>query len=114
MTYDKRKKEFSLLLKYLAKSLDIPESYFKKAEERYQSVGKWLERDGSIVSEFCPVMRELLKHQSYERFLRDATAVLYSLDKNELKEFNWGLLPGQLKYEFDQICMEKPQHEKMK
>jgi transcriptional regulator with XRE-family HTH domain len=55
MTYDKRKIEFSQVLEYLAQALDIPESYFEKAEARYQSVGKWLEREGSIVAEFNPV-----------------------------------------------------------
>lgn len=54
MTYDKRKIEFSQLLEYLAQSLDIPESYFKKAEDRYLSVGKWLERKESIVAVFNP------------------------------------------------------------
>ncbi len=56
MTYDKRKIEFSQVLEYLAQALDIPESYFEKAEARYQSVGKWLEREGSIVAEFNPVI----------------------------------------------------------
>jgi hypothetical protein len=56
MTYDKRKIEFSQVLEYLALALDIPESYFKKAEARYQSVGKWLEREGSIVAEYNPVI----------------------------------------------------------
>ena len=56
MTDNKRKNEFSLILEYLAQSLDIPESYFKKAEERYQSIAKWLEREGSIVAKFSPVI----------------------------------------------------------
>jgi hypothetical protein len=56
MTYDKRKIEFSQVLEYLAQTLDIPESYFEKAEARYQAVCKWLEREGSIVAEFSPVI----------------------------------------------------------
>ena len=56
MTDNKRKNEFSQILEYLAQSLDIPESYFKKAEERYQSIAKWLEREGSNVAKFNPVI----------------------------------------------------------
>lgn len=56
MTYDKKKIEFSQLLEYLAQSLDIPESYFRKAEERYLSITKWLEREGSIVADFSPAI----------------------------------------------------------
>ncbi len=54
-TQDK-KNEFSRMLEYLAESLDISESHFKEAEDRYQAMGKWLERDESIVAEFDPVI----------------------------------------------------------
>ncbi len=47
-------KEFSTLLEVIAKELDIPESYFKQAVERYESIGEWLERDKSIVTQFRP------------------------------------------------------------
>ena len=56
MSYEDRKKEFSIILEYLAESLDISEAQFKEAESRYQSVGNWLERDGSIVAEFDPAI----------------------------------------------------------
>ena len=56
MSYEDRKNEFSEMLEYLAESLDISESRFKEAEERYQAVGKWLERDESVVSEFDPAI----------------------------------------------------------
>lgn len=47
-------KQFSTLLEEIARELDIPESYFKQAVERYESIGKWLERDKSIVAQFRP------------------------------------------------------------
>ena len=56
MSYQDRKNEFSRVLEYLAESLDISESHFKEAEARYQAVGKWLERDDSIVERHNPVI----------------------------------------------------------
>jgi len=44
-----------------------------------------------------PSMLELLKQQSQERFLHDATNVFYSLKESELKNFDWNLLPKALK-----------------
>lgn len=38
----------------LADSLDIPDSYREKAEQRYKSVGEWLGRDESSVAEYSP------------------------------------------------------------
>ena len=56
MSYEDRKNEFSEMLEYLAESLDISESRFKEAEGRYKAVGKWLERDESVVAEFDPAI----------------------------------------------------------
>jgi len=56
MSYEHRKNEFSRMLEYLVESLDISEAQFKEAEARYQAVGNWLERDGSIVAQFDPVI----------------------------------------------------------
>jgi len=56
MSYQDRKNEFNRMLEYLAESLDISESHFKEAEERYQAVGKWLERDGSIIEKYNPAI----------------------------------------------------------
>jgi hypothetical protein len=39
----------SELLRYIADSLDISENHYKRAEERYQAIGKWLGRDESII-----------------------------------------------------------------
>ena len=44
-----------------------------------------------------PVLLGLLEHQPKERFLRDVTNILYSMNKSEMEDFNWGLLPKQLK-----------------
>ena len=49
------------------------------------------------------VMLDLLKHQPKEQFLHDARNILYSLKKEELVDFNWELLPKQLKREFDEM-----------
>ncbi len=54
-----------------------------------------------------PVMLDLLQHQTKERFLREATNVLYSLEKTELVDFNWDLLPRQLKREIDELARER-------
>ena len=54
MSYQDSKNEFSRILEYLAESLDISESHFNEAEERYQAVGKWLERDSSIIEKYNP------------------------------------------------------------
>jgi hypothetical protein len=51
-----RKNQFGRILGYIADSLDISEACFEEAEERYQAVGKWLERDGSIVEKYNPAI----------------------------------------------------------
>ena len=56
MSYQDRKNEFSRMLEHLSESLDISEFRFKEAEERYQAVGKWLERNDSIVEEYNPAI----------------------------------------------------------
>ena len=48
--------QFSLLLEVIAETLDIPESYFELAVKRYESIGEWLERDGSIVAQYNPLI----------------------------------------------------------
>jgi hypothetical protein len=42
--------------RHLAESLDVPDSYREKAEHRYKSVGKWLDRDESCVRQYSPVV----------------------------------------------------------
>ncbi len=41
-------------LQELAETLDISESHYEQAEERYQGIGKWLSREASGVSNFDP------------------------------------------------------------
>ena len=56
MFHQDRKNQFGGILGYIAESLDISEACFKEAEERYQAVGKWLERDGSMVEKYNPAI----------------------------------------------------------
>jgi hypothetical protein len=44
------------ILRRLAESLDISESRYLQAKERYQAVGKWLEREESTISKHAPVI----------------------------------------------------------
>lgn len=56
MVDQERRTQFSRILGYIADSLDISEARFSEAEERYQAVGKWLEREDSIVEKYAPVI----------------------------------------------------------
>lgn len=49
-----KEKEFSAILKNLAESLDIPDTYYEKAVGRYHRIGEWLERSESIVADKKP------------------------------------------------------------
>lgn len=46
--------QYNKLLEKLSNELDISESHFKEAEERYKAIGKWLLRDNSNVSQYNP------------------------------------------------------------
>ncbi len=59
-----------------------------------------------------PSVLELLKQQPKERFLQDATNVLYSLKESEMKNFDWHLLPKALKKELDEMARERARREK--
>ncbi len=48
--------QFSSVLEAIAKELDIPEGYYELAVERYESIGKSLERDESIVAQYSPLV----------------------------------------------------------
>ena len=48
--------QFSSVLEEIGAALDIPESYYELAVERYGSIGGWLERDGSIVAQYNPLI----------------------------------------------------------
>ena len=47
-------KRFSQLLESIAKALDISDSHYQQAVQRYESIGKWLERDESKVARYSP------------------------------------------------------------
>jgi hypothetical protein len=44
------------VLEHLADTLDIPRSKFEEAESRYKSIGAWLDRDGSSLSGYEPMI----------------------------------------------------------
>ena len=46
--------KFSPLLEAIAEALDISESHYEQAVERYESIGAWLERDESIIACHMP------------------------------------------------------------
>ena len=48
--------QFSPVLEAIAEALDIPESYYELAVERYGSIGGWLGREGSIVAQYNPLI----------------------------------------------------------
>ena len=48
--------QFSPLLEAIAEALDIPERHYELAIKRYESIGTWLERDGSIVAPYTPLI----------------------------------------------------------
>ncbi len=49
-----RKIQFSEILTYLADALDISESRYKDAVEKYEAVGRWLSNEGSALAVFSP------------------------------------------------------------
>ena len=48
--------EMNEILEKIAVELDISDSVYKQVVDRYESVGKWLARDGSIVSKYKPII----------------------------------------------------------
>ncbi|MDO9529378.1 MAG: nucleotidyltransferase [Syntrophales bacterium] len=52
--FDKTKKQLSKFMERLSDALDIPEAQFKEAVERYQAVGKWLNKEDSKLHPFEP------------------------------------------------------------
>lgn len=48
--------QLSEFYRHLADSLDVPESYREKAEQRYKSVGKWLDREESPIRRYSPLV----------------------------------------------------------
>ena len=46
----------SPLLEAIADALDIPENHYERAVKRYESIGKWLKREESIVACYMPTI----------------------------------------------------------
>lgn len=53
MTFDV-KSQLGQFLMYLAESLDISETRYVEAEDRYKAVGQWLGKEGSILAQYNP------------------------------------------------------------
>jgi hypothetical protein len=47
-------KYMTTLVESVIELLDIPESYYRKAEDRYQSLGRWFNREGSPLEGYAP------------------------------------------------------------
>ena len=58
-----------------------------------------------------PKLLRLIDNQRKERFLFDFKNIIYSLEKREMKNLNWGLFPTQFKYELNQIMHRKVETE---
>ena len=44
------------VLEEIADALDIPPSKFEEAKDRYESIGDWLDRDESTLSQYDPAI----------------------------------------------------------
>lgn len=53
MTFDV-KSQLGQFLMYLAESLDISDTRYVEAEDRYKAVGQWLGKEGSILAQYNP------------------------------------------------------------
>lgn len=51
-----QKQQFSLLLKEVASALDLTESQYQLAIDRYEAVGKWLSKEGSSLAKYNPII----------------------------------------------------------
>ena len=92
----------SSLLESVAQVLDIPDSYYELAVQRYESIGEWLKRDGSIVAPYDPliypqgsfllgtVTRPISERDEYDL---DLVSEL-NLGKNSISQANLKMLVG--------------------
>ena len=48
--------QFNQILERIADELDVPAGIYKQVVERYNAVGQWLKRDGSVVRQYIPVI----------------------------------------------------------
>jgi hypothetical protein len=54
MMTEEIEKQAGELISLLGKELDVPYSKYKEAEDRYNALGKWLQRPDSLVAKFSP------------------------------------------------------------
>ena len=71
--------QFSQLLESIAKALDISDSHYEQAKQRYESIGKWLERDESRVACYSP---EIYPQGSF--LLGTVTRPIFDTDEYDL------------------------------
>ena len=103
-------KRVSQLLESIAKSLDISDSHYQQAKQRYESIGRWLKRDESRVARYNPeiypqgsfalgtVTKPILKVEEYDLDLVNelnlrkdeiTQEVLKNLVGYEVKSYAW-------------------------
>jgi hypothetical protein len=56
MTEAERKRELNLIVTDLAEELDVPESKYEDANNRYKVVGQWLNEDDSELAQYGPIV----------------------------------------------------------
>ena len=71
--------QFSQLFESIAEALDISDSHYQQAVERYKSIGKWLERDESKVVRYSP---EIYPQGSF--LLGTVTRPIFDTDEYDL------------------------------
>ncbi len=109
------------LLEEIVELLDIPPSYYEKARDRYQSLGKWFHRPDSSVRDHKPdvyiqgsfrygtVIRPLLKNEEYDLDLVCQLALSKGqMSQMALKE----LVGGEVKSYADANGFKDPAEEK--
>jgi hypothetical protein len=87
--------QFSQLLESIAEALDISDSHYQQAKQRYESIGKWLERDESKVACYSP---EIYPQGSFA--LGTVTRPIFDIDEYDLD------LVSELNLQKDEITQE--------
>ena len=72
-------KRFSQLLESIAKTLDISDSHYEQAVKRYESIGKWLERDESRLARYGPEI-----HTQGSFLLGTVTKPIFNVEEYDL------------------------------
>ena len=95
MNMYERTNKISMLLEKIAEELDIPESLYLEAKNRYESVGDWLSKDDSLLTVYNPeiypqgsfllgtVIKPISNKDEYDI---DLVCFLADLDKSETSQ----------------------------